>query len=63
MGSPDAHVANIHDNTLTVEVPDDPKKIAGLNAYLVGAGVEVIGFAEQKTDLEALFMKVSGGTE
>jgi hypothetical protein len=44
-------------------MPEDPRELARLNAHLVREGVEVIGFSEQKTDLEALFMKVSGNAE
>lgn len=60
---PSTKVSSVHDNTVTVEMADDPKEAARLNSHLVKAGIEVVGFAEQKTDLETLFMKISGEVE
>ena len=58
---PGAKVTAVHQDTFTVEVPDNPKEMASLNAYLVREGVEVIGFSERKADLEELFMRISDG--
>jgi ABC-2 type transport system ATP-binding protein len=58
-----ARVAAVQDNKMTIELGDDPTQIAALNAHLVKEGVEVIGLCEQKTNLEDLFMKISGGTQ
>jgi ABC-2 type transport system ATP-binding protein len=57
---PNAKVTTIDHNTITVEMADGPKEMARLNAYLVNEGIEVANFSEQKTDLEDLFMKISG---
>jgi ABC-2 type transport system ATP-binding protein len=57
---PNAKVTTIDHNTITVEMADGPKEMAKLNAYLVNEGIEVSNFSEQKTDLEDLFMKISG---
>jgi ABC-2 type transport system ATP-binding protein len=59
---PGARVAAVHENRIEVELEDDPGQIAALNAHLVKEGIEVIGLWEQKTNLEELFMKISGGT-
>lgn len=58
---PGSKVTSVHDNTFTVEVPDNPKEVAALNTHLVKEGIEVIGFSERKADIEELFMKISGG--
>jgi ABC-2 type transport system ATP-binding protein len=58
---PNAKVTAVQNTSLTVEMPDDPKQIAALNAHLVKEGIEVVGFSERKADLEELFMKISDG--
>jgi ABC-2 type transport system ATP-binding protein len=57
---PNAKVTAIDHNAITVEMADGPKEQAKLNAYLVNEGIEVVNFSEQKTNLEDLFMKISG---
>jgi len=58
---PGAQVQAAHDNTITVETGADETQLAGLNSYLVNRGVKVFSFCEEKTDLEDLFMEISGG--
>lgn len=58
---PGAKVVAVREDTFTVEVPDNPREVAALNAHLVKGGVEVTGFSERKADLEELFMKISSG--
>jgi len=56
-----AEVQAVQDNTITVEAGGDEAQLAALNSYLVSKGVKVFSFCEEKTDLEDLFMEISGG--
>lgn len=56
---PDTKVINVQDNTINVETNVTLEKIAELNALLVNSKIKVVGFYEQKTDLEDIFMKIS----
>jgi ABC-2 type transport system ATP-binding protein len=56
---PNAQVESVHDNQIIVQMAAGEAELAALNAHLVGKGVKVFGFSEQKTDLEDLFMKIS----
>ncbi len=47
-------------NSITFEMKADDAGLANLNSHLVSKGIRVCGFSEQKTDLEDLFMKISG---
>jgi len=58
---PGAEVRAVRDNTITVEAGPGEAQLAALNSHLVTKGVKVFSFAEEKTDLEDLFMKISGG--
>jgi len=55
-----ANIISMHGNNITVEIKTDDAGLAELNALLVSKGIRVCGFAEEKTDLEDLFMKISG---
>jgi ABC-2 type transport system ATP-binding protein len=50
----------ITDNQITVGMKADEERLAELNSMLVSKGVRVCAFYEQKTDLEDLFMELSG---
>ena len=54
-------VLAVRDRTLTAEVDGDEARLAALNAELVNRGLKVVAFAEEKTSLEDVFLKVSGG--
>ncbi len=56
---PGTKLVKVEDNKITVEMDKDLEGLANLNAYLVKEGVKVVGFSEQKTDLEELFMEIS----
>jgi ABC-2 type transport system ATP-binding protein len=56
---PGTKSVKVEDNKITVEMDKDPEGLANLNAYLVKEGVKVVGFSEQKTDIEELFMEIS----
>jgi ABC-2 type transport system ATP-binding protein len=60
---PGASVSDVYGQTITVEMTGGPRELAALNAHLVREGIEVSGFAERKTDIEDLFMKISGGAQ
>jgi len=57
---PGARVQAVLDNAITVEAGGDETQLAALNSYLVKNGVKVFSFCEEKTDLEDLFMEISG---
>ncbi|UCC97597.1 MAG: ABC transporter ATP-binding protein [Phycisphaerales bacterium] len=58
---PNADVEQVRDNQIIVQMAAGEAELARLNAHLVAKGVKVFGFSEQKTDLEDLFMRISGG--
>ena len=58
---PNAKVEQVQDNQIIVQMAAGEVELAALNAHLVTKGVKVFGFSEQKTDLEDLFMRISGG--
>lgn len=60
---PDTSVISIQNNTIAAEICADPEKLAALNANLVGNGIKVVGFQEEVTDLEDLFMKITEETD
>lgn len=51
----------VEDSQVVVEMVADDAVLAGLNRHLVEQGVGVISLSPQKTSLEDIFMKVSGG--
>lgn len=58
-----AQSISVNGNTITIEISAEPQELAGLNAHLVGKGIKVVGFYEEKTNLEDLFMKISSGKD
>jgi ABC-2 type transport system ATP-binding protein len=56
-----SNMVSVDGNTMSVEITKGPEEIAAINAHLVNNGVKVVSFYEEKTDLEDLFMKISGG--
>jgi len=57
---PGASLLSTKGNTITVSLGAEDRDIARINSALVAAGVEVAGLSKKKTDLEDLFMKLSG---
>jgi ABC-2 type transport system ATP-binding protein len=55
-----SNMVSVDGNTMSVEITKGPEEVAAINAYLVNNGVKVVSFYEEKTDLEDLFMKISG---
>ena len=49
------------ENALHIDFAGDPAMQAQLNTRLVESGLRVLSFAEQETDLEDIFMKVTKG--
>ncbi len=49
------------ETSLQIDFTGDPAMQAELNTRLVGSGLRVLSFAEQETDLEDIFMKVTKG--
>ena len=49
------------ETSLQIDFAGDPAMQAELNTRLVGSGLRVLSFAEQETDLEDIFMKVTKG--
>jgi len=58
---PNAKIEQVRDNQITVQMAAGEAELAALNAHLVTKGVKVFSFSEQKTDLEDVFMRISGG--
>lgn len=56
---PNTAVTCSSNKTITLEFKDTLEKLAELNTHLIKNGIKVIHFAEEKTDLEDLFMKIS----
>jgi ABC-2 type transport system ATP-binding protein len=46
---------------LRIDYTGDDAGVAALNARIAGAGVAILGFAEETKDLEAMFMRVTKG--
>jgi ABC-2 type transport system ATP-binding protein len=51
---------HIEGNNITVDIKTDENGLADLNSHLVARGIRICGFSEEKTDLEDLFMELSG---
>lgn len=58
-----AEIVNVENGTITVAIAGGSEQLAGLNAHLVTEGIKVADFSKEKADLEALFMKISGGEQ
>ncbi|MHC4586298.1 MAG: ABC transporter ATP-binding protein [Planctomycetota bacterium] len=59
-GFPNTVVKSVSDNTITAEMAESQENLAGLNAMLVSNSIKVIGFGEEKADIEDIFMSISG---
>jgi len=57
---PGANILSAQDNHITVDINATDAELAQLNAHIVSKGIELYSFCEQKTDLEDLFMRISG---
>jgi hypothetical protein len=57
---PNATVVDVDQGAISVQMTGGPRELAGLNTYLVQAGIEVASLCERRTNLEDLFMKISG---
>jgi ABC-2 type transport system ATP-binding protein len=54
-------ILETRENTLLAELACDLEALAALNADLVRDGLKVVSFAEEKSTIEDVFMKISGG--
>ncbi len=54
---------SVEDNTISLKANANLDELAALNTHLVGEGVMVAGFYEEKTNLEDLFMTISSDEE
>lgn len=54
-----SEVTRVQNNTITVEMIASDEELAELNAHLVNNNIKVVGFCEEKADLEDIFMKIS----
>jgi ABC-2 type transport system ATP-binding protein len=52
--------ARMEGSNIILDIKTDENGLADLNAHLVAKGIRVCGFNEEKTDLEDLFMELSG---
>lgn len=52
-------VKSVSENTITAEMSDSREIMAGLNELLVSSGIKVVGFHEEKADIEDIFMSIS----
>jgi ABC-type uncharacterized transport system ATPase subunit len=57
---PGTIVQTVEGGNIKVDIKTDENGLAGMNSYLVSKGIRVCGFYEQKSDLEDLFMEISG---
>jgi len=57
---PGVNLLSAEGNNMTIEIKTDDAGLADLNSQLVSKGIRVYGFCEEKTDLEDLFMEISG---
>jgi ABC-2 type transport system ATP-binding protein len=56
---PNTKIIDEQNNTIIVEVSASLEELAELNTHLVNNNIKVVGFCEEKTDLEDIFMKIS----
>ena len=59
--TPDTKVVDSKEDMVVFETTVDTETLAGINTRLVEAGLKVVHFHEEKSNLEDLFMQVSGG--
>jgi ABC-2 type transport system ATP-binding protein len=60
---PGAAMHTIEGNNIKLEINTDENGLADMNSYLISKGIRVCGFSEQKSDLEDLFMEISGNEQ
>jgi ABC-2 type transport system ATP-binding protein len=60
---PGTTLQTIEDGNIKVDIKTDENGLAEMNSYLVSKGIRVCGFCEQKSDLEDLFMEISGNEQ
>lgn len=56
---PNTKIIDVQNNTIIVEISASLEELAELNTRLVNNNIKVVGFCEEKTDLEDIFMKIS----
>lgn len=56
---PNTTIIDAQNNTIIVEISASLEELAELNTRLVNNNIKVVGFCEEKTDLEDIFMKIS----
>ncbi len=56
---PNTKIIDVQNNTIIVEMSAPLEKLAELNTHLVNNDIKVVGFCEEKTDIEDIFMKIS----
>jgi ABC-2 type transport system ATP-binding protein len=59
----DCEIDSVFGNTIRCRFGATDEEIARINRDLIGAGIMVAGVTEKKTNLEDLFMRLSGGNE
>ena len=60
---PGAILQTVEGGNITVDIKTDENGLADMNSYLVSKGIRVCGFSEEKSDLEDLFMEISGNEQ
>ena len=60
---PGTTLQTVEGGNIKVDIKTDENGLANMNSYLVSKGIRVCGFSEQKTDLEDLFMEISGNEQ
>jgi len=58
-----ATLQTVEGSNIKIDIKTDENGLAEMNSYLVSKGVRVCGFYEQKSDLEDLFMEISGNEQ
>jgi len=60
---PGTTLQTVEGGNIMVDIKTDENGLADMNAYLLSKGIRVCGFSEQKSDLEDLFMEISGNEQ
>ena len=56
----DIRIVQAQNNTITVEMDEDPETIAKMNKHLVENGMKVISLYREKSTLEDVYLKIAG---
>ena len=59
----DIRIVEVENDTIIVEMDKGPEAIADLNTHLVQNGMKVISLYQEKSTLEDIYLKISGGDE